>query len=172
MPDDFLKRGIAALRAGNKAEARRLLTEATLEAPDDERAWAWLYDVAESDEERLRYLIEFLRISPNDQDARQKYNDLTRRQRFLRSARSRPAAAAKVEGPSRKGPRKPSLPLYWIILGVLAGIGVLGAAVVKIAPLIAGSRKPPVPASGFPSLAASSPLAASTAESASLPAAA
>ena len=170
MADDFLTRGIAALRAGNKEEARRLLTEATLEAPDDERAWAWLYDVAESDEERLRYLIEFLRISPNDQDARQKYYDLTRRQRFLRSARSRPATAAKVEGRSRKGPGKPSLPLFWIILGALAGIMILGAAVVRIAPLIIGSRTSTVPAFGFPSLAAPSPLAASAAESASLPA--
>lgn len=174
MADDYLSQGIAALRAGNKREAHRLLTAATLAAPNDERAWGLLYDVAENDDERMQCVKEFLRISPNDENARKKYDELTRL-RFLRSARSpqtaRAATASSVGGRGRETAGRSRSSVQWIVLGSLGGIVILGAAVVALALQMNANRTPPAaPVSGFPSLSAASPLPASAAKSTSLPA--
>jgi tetratricopeptide (TPR) repeat protein len=76
LTDDYLAQGIAALKAGNKQEARRLLDAAIRAAPDDERTWGWFYNVAANDEERLRCVKEVLRINPNNEKAKQIYDKL------------------------------------------------------------------------------------------------
>jgi hypothetical protein len=77
MPDDLLAEGIAALKAGNFQQARRLLVGAIRNNPNDERAWVYFYNVCSNDEERLGCLREVLRINPNNKSAQQKYNDLS-----------------------------------------------------------------------------------------------
>jgi hypothetical protein len=74
--DDFLTQGIAAVKAGNKQEARRLFDAAIRAAPDDERTWGWFYSVCINDTERTKCLKEILRINPNHEQAKQKYNEL------------------------------------------------------------------------------------------------
>ncbi len=65
-----LNQAIVAAKAGRKAEARRLL-EAVLDADDrNERAWLWLSDVVESDEERIVCLENVLTINPDNEVAR------------------------------------------------------------------------------------------------------
>jgi len=76
MVEDFLAQGIAAVKAGNKQEARRLLDTAIRAAPNDVRAWGWFYNVCENDDERLRCVREILRIEPNNDNAKQKYDEL------------------------------------------------------------------------------------------------
>jgi len=76
MAEDYLVKGIAAVKAGNKQEARQLLIEALRIAPNDERSWGWFFNVCESDEERLRCIKEILRINPNNEKAKQKYDEL------------------------------------------------------------------------------------------------
>jgi hypothetical protein len=67
---DTLKRAIAAAKAGRKVEARRLL-EMVLDADErNERAWLWLSDVVESDEERIVCLENVLTINPDNDMAR------------------------------------------------------------------------------------------------------
>jgi hypothetical protein len=67
---DTLNRAIAAAKAGRKAEARRLL-EMVLDADErNERAWLWLSDVVESDEERIVCLENVLAINPDNEMAR------------------------------------------------------------------------------------------------------
>lgn len=67
---DTLKRAIAAAKAGRKAEARRLL-EMVLDADErNERAWLWLSDVVERDEERIVCLENVLTINPENEMAR------------------------------------------------------------------------------------------------------
>jgi len=77
MPDDLLAQGIAAVKAGNVQQARQLLDSAIRHNPNDERGWGGFYKVAANDEERLKCLKEIIKINPNDQQARQRYNELT-----------------------------------------------------------------------------------------------
>lgn len=76
MSGDLLTQGIAAVKAGNKQEARRLLDAAIRAAPDDERTWGWFYNVAMNDEERIRCVKEVLRINPNNEKTKQIYDKL------------------------------------------------------------------------------------------------
>jgi len=76
MDENLLARGIAAVKAGNKQEAHRLLDAATREAPNDERTWGWFYNVCENDGERIHCLRELLRINPNNETATKKLNEL------------------------------------------------------------------------------------------------
>jgi tetratricopeptide (TPR) repeat protein len=76
MPNDLLTQGIAAIKAGNIQEARRLLDLAIHASPNDERTWGWFYSVCVNDKERIRCLKEVLRINPNNQRAKQKYDEL------------------------------------------------------------------------------------------------
>jgi len=66
----LLKRGIAALKTGQKAEARRLLGHVVQQDKDNETAWLWLSGAVDTDRERIRCLRETLRINPNNQHAR------------------------------------------------------------------------------------------------------
>ncbi len=65
----LLKRGIAALKAGQKAEARRLLAQIVQQDKDNETAWLWLSGAVDTDRERIHCLRETLRINPNNQHA-------------------------------------------------------------------------------------------------------
>ncbi len=67
---DLLRRGIAALEAGDKVEARRLLGRAIRANPQDEQAWLWLSGAVESDPERMRCLNKVLEIDPANEAAK------------------------------------------------------------------------------------------------------
>jgi hypothetical protein len=66
----LLKQGIAALKAGQKAEARRLLGQVVQQDRNNETAWLWLSGAVDADRERIHCLRETLRINPNNQHAR------------------------------------------------------------------------------------------------------
>ena len=62
MTDDYLSKGIAAVKAGNTEEARRLLDAAIQVAPDDIHTWGWFYGVCLNNTERIKCLKQILRI--------------------------------------------------------------------------------------------------------------
>jgi hypothetical protein len=96
---DTLKRAIAAAKAGRKAEARRLL-EMVLDADErNERAWLWLSDVVESDEERIVCLENVLTINPENEMAR-KGLALLRAAPAVGSSSSPYAAQGEMQRPS------------------------------------------------------------------------
>jgi ketosteroid isomerase-like protein len=65
-PDQLLKQGIAAYKAGRQDEARELFYQ-TLELDrDNEQAWMWLSGVVETDLERRICLEEVLALNPNN----------------------------------------------------------------------------------------------------------
>jgi predicted Zn-dependent protease len=66
----LLKQGIAALKAGQKTEACRLLKQVVEQDKDNEAAWLWLSGAMDTDHERIRCLRETLRINPNNEHAR------------------------------------------------------------------------------------------------------
>lgn len=63
------RQGIAALRGGDRAQARTLLTAALKENPNDAAAWLWLTGALDTDEERIHCLRQVLRIEPNNNAA-------------------------------------------------------------------------------------------------------
>ncbi len=60
----LLASAIAAAKAGNKAEARRLLSQITRQDPNNESAWLWLSGVVEDDHQRIQCLEKVLKINP------------------------------------------------------------------------------------------------------------
>jgi len=64
--DDLLKQGIAALKAGRKKEAHRLLTQVVEQDERNEMAWLWLSGAADTDENRRTCLENVLAINPNN----------------------------------------------------------------------------------------------------------
>jgi len=64
-----LQAGIAATRAGNRAEARQLLQEVITADPNNEQAWLWLASNLSRTEDRVRALERVLKINPNNERA-------------------------------------------------------------------------------------------------------
>jgi len=86
--NDVLKQGIAALKAGQKAEARRLLKQVVQQDKDNETAWLWLSGAVDTDRERIHCLRETLRINPDNQHARRGLEKLERKVPISRPAQS------------------------------------------------------------------------------------
>jgi hypothetical protein len=95
MANDLLQQGIAALRAGNKAQARQLLARAIQEDPRNEQAWLWLSGTVDNDEERLECLNRVLAIDPNNEMA----------QRGLATLRQKQPSQPSASAPSQTAPR-------------------------------------------------------------------
>jgi len=137
MTDDYLSQGIAAVKAGNKQDARRLLDAAIKVAPNDERTWGWFFNVAMNDEERLRCLKEVLRINPNNEKAKQKYDELIGLD-YLTSTMMAPKSAqvTKVNdtrSSQHEENKKGSISkIEWIIIGVVGGVAILIIAILGI----------------------------------------
>jgi hypothetical protein len=66
MTKELLQQGIAALKAGCKDEARRLLEQVVQENPRSEQGWLWLSGAVDTDEERRFCLAQILSINPRN----------------------------------------------------------------------------------------------------------
>ncbi len=66
MTDDLLKQGVAALKEGRKAEARRLLSQLLEQDERSEMGWLWMSGVVDTDTERRICLENVLAINPNN----------------------------------------------------------------------------------------------------------
>lgn len=69
--NEKLKQGKAALNAGDRQTARKLLYQAAKEDPNNESAWQLLYNVCDNDTERVHCLQQVLRINPINHKAHQ-----------------------------------------------------------------------------------------------------
>jgi hypothetical protein len=70
MTEDLLNRGIAALKAGRKAEARGLLAQLVEQEPRHELGWLWLSGAVDTDADRRICLENVLAINPNNEIAK------------------------------------------------------------------------------------------------------
>jgi hypothetical protein len=66
---ELTQRGITALKAGDRAAARKFLSQAVKESPEDATAWLWLSGAVDNDEHRIICLRQVLRIEPQNQAA-------------------------------------------------------------------------------------------------------
>jgi hypothetical protein len=69
--DDLLEKGIATYKAGKRDEARKIFIALVKQEPDNERAWGWMYMVANDDKERIYCMKQALRINPKNEKASQ-----------------------------------------------------------------------------------------------------
>ncbi|HID64625.1 MAG TPA: hypothetical protein EYP49_18060 [Anaerolineae bacterium] len=83
---DLLRQGIAALEAGDRVQARRLLGRVIQANPQDEQAWLWLSGAVESDQERLMCLTKVLEINPANEAAKRGVIALREKQARKKSA--------------------------------------------------------------------------------------
>lgn len=68
--NQLLKKGIQALKAGQREQARALLMQVIEVDEENERAWLWLSGAVGSDEERRICLENVLTLNPNNELAR------------------------------------------------------------------------------------------------------
>ncbi len=95
--DALLKRGIEAVRAGDRATARRLLSRVVRRRPDSEAAWLWLSEALDTPQGKAYCLERVLALDPQSRPA----------QKGLAALRAAPAAPVLVAQapPSAPPPR-------------------------------------------------------------------
>lgn len=77
-PKETLSHAIAALKAGKKAEARRLLEGILATDRYNEKAWLWMSGVVDTDAERIVCLENVLTLNPYNERARKGLEQLGR----------------------------------------------------------------------------------------------
>jgi hypothetical protein len=106
--NELLEQGIAALKAGHKAEARSLLMQVVEQDERNERAWLWLSGAVDTDEERRTCLENVLAINPNNGMARRGLEHLLASKGVRQlSAVSPPTPSAEPAPTPREQPPQP-----------------------------------------------------------------
>ncbi len=78
--EQLLQIGIQAARKGNKAGARVMLQQVIDADKTNERAWLWMAAIAETSDDRRRYLNAVLRLNPENPTALRELEKLNRKQ--------------------------------------------------------------------------------------------
>jgi tetratricopeptide (TPR) repeat protein len=94
------QQGIAAAKAGQKDEARRLLQQSIRLEPQNEAAWLWMASIATDQRERLFCLYKLLEINPNHEAGLKALGSLglTREQLAEQLGQATPAVSADASG--------------------------------------------------------------------------
>lgn len=99
--ETLLRDGIAAVKRGDRATARKLLSQVIQQDERNEKAWMWLAATSANADERRKFLLKVLEINPNNQRAQQAMASLAMQA-------SEPSAPAQPEPAIREQPSKPS----------------------------------------------------------------
>jgi hypothetical protein len=92
--EDLLQQGITAYKAGKRDQARKIFMAVVKQNPDSERAWGWMFNVCNTDKERIYCLNQLLHLNPKNEKAHQLLDQL------LESPLSSSAANAQTPIPS------------------------------------------------------------------------
>ena len=98
--DNFTQQGIAALKAGNKSQARQLLTQAVRQNKKDVLAWYALSFAVDKQKDQIFCLQQVLQIDPNHAKAQQRLAKITAQSQPVEpeTTRAAEAGAVKEEG--------------------------------------------------------------------------
>jgi hypothetical protein len=77
--EELLRLGIQTAKEGNKASARMMFQQVLSADKQNERALVWMAAVAETPEDRVRYLRTVLRYHPNNQTALKQLDKMRRK---------------------------------------------------------------------------------------------
>lgn len=117
--DMMLQRAIAALKAGRKAEARRLLEAMLVIDERHEQAWLWLSGAVDSDEERIVCLENVLTINPANLRARQGLAALKDARSMFQISPLASAAASEAGDAPKPAPKAPGVADYRVFIGLV-----------------------------------------------------
>jgi hypothetical protein len=78
--EQLLQIGIQTARKGNKPSARVIFQQILDADKTNERAWLWMAAIAETTEDRLRYLRAVLSINPSNATALRELEKMKRKQ--------------------------------------------------------------------------------------------
>lgn len=95
--DDLLQHGIVAYKAGKRDEARKCFIAAIKQNRDNERAWQFMYNVANDEKEKLSCLQQILRINPQNEKAQQLLDSLTDFESLLEHPNDHPQALQPIQ---------------------------------------------------------------------------
>ncbi|HOA23764.1 MAG: tetratricopeptide repeat protein [Aggregatilineales bacterium] len=122
--EDWLQEGVAALRAGDRREAIRLLGRAVNENPDNVAAWWFLAAVLPNTEQKIHALRHVLRLRPDHAEARELLKRL--RQRQASEQRQREEAPPAKPEPTPEPRRLPRG--CWMAIGMAGALGLIALA--------------------------------------------
>ena len=133
--DDLLRQGIAALKAGRRAEARAFLAQVLRRDGQNETAWLWLGGAVDTAEEQRRCLLRALEINP--------HNELAKRalQRLVGEVSSMPANEATAAAPAADSSGQDRQSRLLITAGAVMVAVACILAIVVLA--IGGGQEPP-----------------------------
>ncbi len=77
--EQLMQFGIQSARQGNKQNARVIFQQILDSDKQNERAWLWMAAVAESPEDRVRFLNTVLQINPQNTAARKELDKLQKK---------------------------------------------------------------------------------------------
>jgi hypothetical protein len=83
--EQLMQFGIQAARLGNHVNARVIFQQVLDSDTKNERAWLWMAAVAETPEDRVRYLNTVLQINPANRAALRELDRIHRKSQFRNS---------------------------------------------------------------------------------------
>lgn len=102
--DDYMRRGVAAAKSGQRAHARELLNHVLTRDENNVQAWIWLGNVVETEEERETCLRKAQALDPNSEAVRNALTTLRQRRQTAQEAK---AAEERARAPV---PRQAAVP--------------------------------------------------------------
>jgi tetratricopeptide (TPR) repeat protein len=106
--DDYMRRGVAAAKSGQRAQARELFDHVLTRDENNVQAWIWLGNVVETEEERETCLRKAQALDPNNESVR---NALTALQQRRQAAQEARAAEERARAPMpRQAAAPPAMP--------------------------------------------------------------
>jgi hypothetical protein len=125
--DERLATAIAAIKAGDAAEARTLLETSVAQDPENDEAWQWLAVVVDTADEQRRCLYRALSINPDNQAVREALEQLSDTDRAIvpvgPTAVTVPTVLEPIVYFERRSPHSVSSYLIAIFLFCLTGLG-------------------------------------------------
>jgi len=83
--EQLMQFGIQAARLGNQVNARVIFQQVLDADKQNERAWLWMAAVAETPEDRVRFLNTVLQINPSNRAALRELDRIRRKSQFRNS---------------------------------------------------------------------------------------
>ena len=107
MSDEELRQAITLIRSGNPDQARQILVQIIRAEPNNDKAWGWLIETLEDEDDRLKTIERWLKINPGSPVARKAMEVITARRIAQAETASPPPPPLPPEHPPKPLPQMP-----------------------------------------------------------------